>query len=33
MIWAWFIVGWVIAIAIVAPLLGRHFEELDDDWP
>lgn len=33
MTWVWFIFGWVILIVIVAPLLGRHFEDPDEDWP
>jgi hypothetical protein len=33
MTWLWFVIGWFLLIGVVAPLLGRHFEELDDDWP
>lgn len=33
MTWVWILLGWFIACLIVAPLLGRHFAEIDEDWP
>lgn len=33
MTWVWIALGWVVLIAIVAPMLGRHFKEVDEDWP
>jgi hypothetical protein len=31
--WGWIILGIFVVAVVVAPFLGRHFEDLDDDWP
>ena len=31
--WGWFLLGWIAGVLIVAPVLGKHFHEVDDDWP
>jgi nitric oxide reductase large subunit len=33
MTWAWIILGWLAVALIVAPTLGRHFDDPDEDWP